>query len=158
MPNKYTEDITKTKAVVDAMIKRELAEKRQPHFIESKALQAFQGYLNQALTYLNHGPKHERYGLRAKILDISYELQTLLIECEKRYYKKTTITALDIAHEQLRELWHTYYMRGYFAYSHEKKGNTPSSTVQVKRYLAISAYINTLGELIGALIKQCKIN
>ncbi len=48
--------------------------------------------------YLNHFPKHERYALCARIRTTAYAVYDLIVEGMKRYHKKTTLTALDIAH------------------------------------------------------------
>jgi len=52
--------------------------------------------------YLNHFPKYEKYALCNNIRNTSYEVFDLITECQKRYYKKTTLSSLDIAHEKLR--------------------------------------------------------
>ena len=54
---------------------------------------------------LNHFPRHEKYGLCQQIRNSMYEVYDLIIESEKRYHKKTTLTNLDIRHEQLRMLF-----------------------------------------------------
>lgn len=51
-------------------------------------------------TYLNHFPKHEKYGLAQSIRRTAYTLFDLITEGLKRYHKKTTLTNVDIAHEQ----------------------------------------------------------
>ena len=53
-------------------------------------------------TYLNHFPKHEKYGLALEIRRAAYAVYALIVEAQKRYHKKTTLTNMDIAHEQLR--------------------------------------------------------
>jgi hypothetical protein len=52
--------------------------------------------------YLNHFPAYEKYGLALEIRRAAYEVYALIVECQKRYHKKTTLTSLDIRHEQLR--------------------------------------------------------
>lgn len=51
--------------------------------------------------YLNHFPKHEKYGLALEIRRAAYEVYGFIVEAQKRYQKKTTLTHLDIRHEQL---------------------------------------------------------
>lgn len=53
---------------------------------------------------LNHFPKHEKYGLCQKIRQAVYDVFEMSVECQKRYHKKTTLSSLDIRHEQLRML------------------------------------------------------
>jgi len=52
--------------------------------------------------YLNHFPKHEKYALSNRIRNTAYEMYDLISESQKRYYKKATLTLLDITHEKLR--------------------------------------------------------
>ena len=52
--------------------------------------------------YLNHFPKHERYALANKIRNTAYDIYDYISEGQKRYFKKTSLTGLDIAHEKLR--------------------------------------------------------
>ena len=54
-------------------------------------------------TYLNHFPKHEKYGLALEIRRAAYAVYALIVEAQKRHHKKTTLTNMDIAHEQLRK-------------------------------------------------------
>ncbi len=44
--------------------------------------------------YLNHFPKFEKYALSNRIRNTAYELYDLIVEGEKKYYKKTTLTRL----------------------------------------------------------------
>jgi hypothetical protein len=52
--------------------------------------------------YLNHFPRHEKYAICSQIRNTAYDLYNLITEAQKRYYKKTTLTQMDIYHEQLR--------------------------------------------------------
>ena len=54
--------------------------------------------------HLNHFPKHEKYGLCQSIRQAAYDVYALLAECQKRYHNKTSLTKLDVRHEQLRML------------------------------------------------------
>ena len=51
-------------------------------------------------TYLSHFPRHEKYALSNNIRNTAYEVFDLITECQKRYFKKTTITELDVTHEK----------------------------------------------------------
>lgn len=64
--------------------------------------------------YLNHFPKHEKYALCNLIRTTAYELYNLIIEGQKKYYKKTTLTNLDIVHEKLRMQVNLAFELGYF--------------------------------------------
>jgi len=53
-------------------------------------------------TYLNHFPRHEKYGLALQIRNAAYDVYGYIVESQKRYQKKTSLTNLDVRHEQLR--------------------------------------------------------
>jgi len=106
--------------------------------------------------YLNHFPKHERHALCATIRSTSYELWNLMAEVHKRHYKKTTLTSLDIKHEQLRMLIYLAYEMGYFRFHIGSKIENEAENVESHRFLTISKCINELGKLIGAWISNCK--
>lgn len=67
----------------------------------------------QSNIYLNHAPKSEKYGLCQRIRNLEDEIFGLLIEARKRYWNKTSLTKLDVAHEQLRGYWRLFYELGY---------------------------------------------
>ena len=69
---------------------------------------------------LNHFPRHEKYGLSQEIRRVMYEVYNLIVEGEKRYHKKTSLTELDIKHQQLRMMLKLAYELGYFKYHNEK--------------------------------------
>lgn len=71
--------------------------------------------------YLNHFPKFEKYALANNIRNTAYELYDLITECNKRYFKKTTITNLDIVHQKLRMQIYLANELGYFAFINGKK-------------------------------------
>jgi hypothetical protein len=47
--------------------------------------------------YLNHFPKHEKYALAQRIRNTAYEIYDCITEGQKRYYKKTTLTNVEIS-------------------------------------------------------------
>lgn len=99
--------------------------------------------------YLNHFPAHEKYGLALEIRRAAYDVYALIVECQKRYHKKTTFTNLDIRHEQLRMLIRLANELGYFRFKDGKKEHEQSSD---RRYLTISAMIDEIGKMIGGWI------
>lgn len=101
--------------------------------------------------HLSHFPKHEKYGLTQQIRNSAYSVFTLLIECKKRYHKKTTLTELDIKHEQLRMLINLAFELGYYHYKDSSRGRSDLDALH--RYTAISCLVNELGRLIGTWIK-----
>lgn len=104
--------------------------------------------------YLNHFPKHEKYALSNRIRNTSYELYDLITECQKRYYKKTTLTELDIVHEKLRMQVYLSYELGYLNY---KDGvNQDSKNLELNRIMAIGDKIDIIGKIVGGWIKSLK--
>lgn len=97
--------------------------------------------------YLNHFPAAERYGLAQRIRQSCYEVYELMIEAQKRYQKKTTLTNLDIKHETLRMLVRLAFELGYFR--HAARADKDPDALAAKRYLAISQRIDEVGKLIG---------
>lgn len=103
--------------------------------------------------YINHFPKYEKYALSSQIRQTAYRLYDLITEGQKRYYKKTTLTNLDIVHEQLRMQVFLAYELGYFGY---KDGRKPDKKVESKRHYAITRQVDELGKMIGGWIKKIK--
>jgi len=100
--------------------------------------------------YLNHFPSHEKHGLALEIRRAAYDVYALIIECQKRYHKKTTLINLDIRHEQLRMLIRLANELGYFGFKNGKKeeGNNRAE----HRYLTLSLLVDELGKMIGGWI------
>lgn len=44
--------------------------------------------------YLNHFPSHEKHGLALKVRSTAYDMYDYIVEAQKRYHKKTTLTNL----------------------------------------------------------------
>ena len=103
--------------------------------------------------YLNHFPKHEKFALCLSIRNTAYEVFDLITESQKRYYKKTSLTNLDVKHEQLRMKLYLANELGYFNF---KNGRRDENVDAVGRYLAISKFIDEIGRLIGAWINKLK--
>lgn len=104
--------------------------------------------------YLNHFPSHEKHGLALKIRQTAYEMYDYIVEAQKRYHKKTTLTNLDIKHEQLRMQVRLAFELSYFG--HPKTEKMSVQKLNAKRYLVISASIDEIGKIIGGWIKSLK--
>lgn len=102
--------------------------------------------------YLNHFPNHEKYGLSQQIRVCMYECYSFFVEGYKRYHKKTTLTNLDIRHEQWRMLVNTANEMGYFNFKDGRKIN--GVMTETKRFRAISLLIDELGRMIGGWIAK----
>lgn len=105
--------------------------------------------------YLNHFPKYEKYALCQRIRDCLYGVYALIVEGQKRYHKKTTLSSLDIQHEQLRMFVNLAHSLGYFGFK-DGKGLSGESTAQ-HRFLAISRLIDELGRMIGGWIQANRL-
>ena len=106
--------------------------------------------------YLNHFPKHEKYALANQIRSTAYEVYDLISEGQKKYYKKTTLTNLDIAHEKLRMQLFLANELGYFKFSDGKAILKPRDNPEEHRYLTISLMIDELGRMIGGWIQKIR--
>lgn len=106
--------------------------------------------------YLNHFPKAEKYALANRIRNTAYEVYDLISEGQKRYFKKTTLTNLDITHEKLRMQIFLSYELGYFRFKDGKQAEKGSAQIERKRFTAISGLVDELGKMIGAWIKKIK--
>ncbi len=106
-------------------------------------------FAKQMNLYLNHFPKHEKFGLAQEIRRRAYECYGFIVEAQKRYYKKTTLVNLDIAHEQLRMLLRLAFELGYFAFKEGEKLAKAALGTAEHRYLAISRMVDELGRMIG---------
>ena len=113
----------------------------------------FVDFMKQLNLYLNHFPKFEKYGLCQQIRNTAYSVCGYVIEAQKRFQKKTSLTNLDIAHEQLRMFLRLAFELGYFKF---KEGVTPeknSEKTAEHRYLTISRMVDELGRMIGGWIQ-----
>ena len=102
--------------------------------------------------YLNHFPKFEKYALSQQIRNCLYDVYGLIVESQKRYHKRTTLTALDIKHEQLRMLINLANSLGYFEFKDGTKSEQSPRTLANHRFLAISRIIDELGRMLGGWI------
>jgi len=102
--------------------------------------------------YLNHFPNHEKYGLSLEIRCAAYEVYRFIVEAQKRYHKKTTLTNLDIRHEQLRMLIRLAYKLGYFEFKNGKIADKTPEKMAEHRYLSLSKLVDELGKMIGGWV------
>lgn len=110
----------------------------------------------QTNLYLNHFPKSEKYALAQSIRDDMYRVFDLMVEGQKRYHKKTTLSELDIAHERFKSKLLLAYHLGYFSFKDGKTDSDNPLAVAEKRYANLSFLSDELGRLIGGWIKKIK--
>ena len=106
--------------------------------------------------YLNHFPKHEKYALSSRIRNTAYGVYDLIVEGQKRYHKKTTLTNLDITHQKLRMQLFLAYELGYFKFKEGKKTEKSPESLKKHRFVAISKLNDELGKMIGGWINKIK--
>lgn len=106
--------------------------------------------------YLNHFPRHEKFALANRIRNTTYEVYDLITEAQKKYFKKTTLTDLDITHEKLRMQLALANELDYFNYTAGKEAKESSGAVAQHRYLAIRVMVDELGRMIGGWIQKIK--
>ncbi len=101
--------------------------------------------------YLAHFPNCHRFALAQQIRLAYLDVYNLVTEAQKRYHKKTTLTQLDIRHEQLRMLLNLAHELGLFDFS---AGRRDAKAPGVHRFLAISRQVDELGRMIGGWVKK----
>lgn len=99
--------------------------------------------------YLNHFPRHEKYALCTRIRNTAYGLYDLITEGQKRYHKKTTLTQMDIAHEQLRMQIRLAHELGYFAFKDGKTSDKTPGAQAAHRLTTLQGLVDELGRMIG---------
>lgn len=122
---------------------------------EARLNRKFVDFANRLNLYLNHFPKHEKYGLCLAIRQAAYDVYGYIIEAQKRYHKKTTLTNLDVRHEQLRMLIILAHEMGYFGF---KDGRTAGRGAEreetaTHRFLTLSKEVDELGCMIGGWLR-----
>ena len=99
--------------------------------------------------YLNHFPKFEKYALAQQIRIAMYECYGFIVEAQKRHHKRTTLSNLDIRHEQWRMLVNLAHALGYFAFKDGSEEDKAPAKLAAHRHLAINRLIDELGRMIG---------
>ena len=102
--------------------------------------------------YLNHFPRHEKYALCNLIRNTAYNLYNLITEAQKRYHKKTTLTNMDITHEQLRMQIRLAYELGYFQFKDGKINENSPDEQAFHRLTVLQTFIDEIGRMIGGWI------
>ncbi len=120
---------------------------------EAKLDTKFIEFTKQMNWYLNHFPRHEKYGICLQIRNKAYEVYGFIVESQKRYHKKTSLTNLDISHEQLRMFVRLAFEMGYFAYKDGALNEVHKKSPE-ERYEVLNRMIDELGRLIGGWIRD----
>lgn len=110
--------------------------------------------ITQLNIYLRKFPSYERHALCQQIRESAYRVFTLIVEGDKRFKKKTTLTNLNIEHEKLRMLLYVAFEEGYFAWEVKNFGKwvKPAQSETDRRYTTISQMVDEVGRMIGGWI------
>ncbi len=119
-------------------------------------MRKFIAFNKQMNIYLNHFPNSEKYALSQSIRVDMYRVFDLIVEGQKRYHKKTTLTDLDISFDRLKAKLLLAYHLEYFAFKDGKTDDKNPTTMAEKRYSKISLMTSELGKFIGSWIKKVK--
>ena len=109
------------------------------YLIERKAKELIK-YID---AYTRQFPKYQKYVLGERLRNQSQDLIDLIITINKKYYKKTDLTLLDVRHEQLRVNTNISY---------------ELELVEFYRYNHLAKLIDELGKMIGGWIKSINSN
>lgn len=101
--------------------------------------------------YLAHFPNAHKYTLTQQIRLAYLDVYNLTTEAQKRYHKKSTLTQLDIRHEQMRMLINLAQELGLFDFT---KGRKDDERPGARRHLTISRMCDELGKMIGGWVKK----
>lgn len=109
--------------------------------------------IKQLNLYLNHFPKHEKYGLCQQIRNAAYDVYGLIVEAQKRYHKKTTLSSLDIRHEQLRMFVRVAFELGYFGFKNQAVSGDDPQELAERRFHTLGVMIDEIGRMLNGWIK-----
>jgi four helix bundle protein len=123
---------------------------------EANLCRKFMEFAKLLNIYLNHFPAQEKFALAQRIRNTAYEIYDLVSEGQKRYHKKTTLSALDIAHERLRMQILLAYELGYFRFKDGKQPEKSAGELEAHRFTAITRLNDELGRMIGGWITKVK--
>lgn len=100
---------------------------------------------------LAHFPACHKYALTQGIRQAFLDVYNLVTEAQKRYHKKTTLTQLDVKHEQLRMMIHLANELGLF---HHQGGRRDPKADGDHRFLVLMREVDELGRMIGGWVKK----
>lgn len=112
--------------------------------------------ISQLNIYLKHFPRFERYALSQQIREAAYDTYSLIVAAQKPYSRKTTLSNLDVRHEQLRMLVRLAGELGYFEWVDSRSLNISSHLASTKRLRVVELMIDEVGMLIGGWIRKYK--
>lgn len=108
---------------------------------ELKIKQKCEDMIEYAYVALRQFPRSEKYTLAAEIKGSMFRLLALIITCNKRYYKKTTLQELDIELDVLRSYVRLSMTLGFLPF---------------RKYEIWAGYLNEIGRMIGGWMKAAR--
>jgi hypothetical protein len=127
-------------------------------FHEGNFYRKMVAFLKQLNLYLGHFPTHEKHALCHSIRSDAYQVFDLMVEGQKRYYKKTSLSDLDVSLERLRMKLMLSYELGYFNFKHKGECVSNTPVAGEKRYGALSVLVDEIGSIVGGWIKAVKLD
>lgn len=88
---------------------------------------------------LRHFPKHERHVLAAEIRSALWQLLRLVVTCNRRYYKKTTLQDLDVELDLLRSQVRLAHRLRY---------------IDIRKYETWSRQLDEIGRMVGGWLRS----
>jgi hypothetical protein len=101
--------------------------------------------------YLAHFPSHHKYVMAQQLRQAYLDVYNLVTEAQKRYHKRTTLSQLDVRHEQLRMLLLLAHELGLFNFS---KGKQDAEQPGEHRALVMLRLVDELGRMIGGWLQK----
>lgn len=108
---------------------------------ELKIRQKCEDMIEYGYVALRQFPKSEKHTLAAEIKRSMFRLLSLIITCNRRYYKKTTMQELDIELDVLRSYIRLAMNLGF---------------LPMRKYEIWAGYLNEIGKMIGGWFKSIK--
>lgn len=108
---------------------------------ELKVRQKCEDMIAYGYVALQQFPKAEKHTLAADIKRSMFRLLELVIICNKKYYKKTTMQELDVELDVLRSYVRLAMMLKFLSFH---------------KYEVWSGYLNEIGKMIGGWLKSLK--
>lgn len=109
-------------------------------------------FAQQLEGYLAHFPSCHKYTLTQSIRQAFLDVYNLVTEAQKRFHKKTTLTQLDVKHEQLRMMIHLANELGLF--HHHGGRRDPNRADGDHRFVVLMRLVDELGRMIGGWVHK----
>ena len=89
----------------------------------NKLNQKFSELIKITHKYVYHAPSYAKYSTCKHLILLTWQLHDLIVECNYKKFKKTSLRDLDITLEKLRSMWSLYYDLGLLDFKDGKHDN-----------------------------------